>query len=891
MSLELALEHHRSGRLDEAEKAYREVLATDAQNVDALHFLGVLAFQRNDYPRAHELIARALSHNAANAAAHNNLGNVLNAQGKAMRRCAPMSRRWRSIPSTPTPCAPGRPVRAARQPRQGRRPLPPGAGARGRARQPRAPCCATRRRGRGNYSPRKGRAQSADADTHIGLGRRLKARGALDKSLAHFEQALALAPESADAALYHVGNAAHGRGPLGRSAIACYRKALGLKPDFADALSNLGIALHCCARLDEAFDLLPAGLGASSPALRTRTSTWETRITSAASSSRRARCYGQGAAAGAGLRRRLRQSRQRDPAAGSAAGRGGAVPHRARARARHERDALTTSARRRTARGCSPRPRPALTKYVALAPGNTAALSMLSDTHRNLNELDAARALLRGRAGARSGRGGGAITAWPMCCATRHNTKARSRHYERAIRNDPRPLVAFQNLLFCMMCMGSYSARDVYQKHREFAQRFERPLLSLQRAHRNAPDPDRRLRLGYVSPDFRTNVVAHYVEPILRNHDRENFRGALLFHRRDPDDLTSRVFLGRRPLARRACAFGRRNRAVDPLARHRRAGRSVRARPGNRILVFARKPAPVQVNYLDYSATTGLESIDYRLTTEYCAPGRAAPTHTIPRSCTACRAPSGPTTLRCACPSHRLPMKANGYVTFAASTCTTGSRARCWRCGHGCCSGSPARALLIVGVAQGSTQKALFAAFDRPGCAKRAHPGALTWCRTKSTTSSMRSADHPRSRPSRTTARLTLLRLRVERPARDREAGRGHLLLNAWDAACWSSWGSRADRLGCRRTTSASPPAWPATPPSWKRLRAGLRQRFEQSAMRDFRGFTRSLESAYRAMWKQVVRRQRGCAFQLAAQAFQQLDLAFAVGCASAPAQCSRAAM
>src|SRR6266545_4977195 len=80
--LDTAVQSHRAGRLSEAEAAYSEVLAVDPENIDALHFLGVIAYQRGEHGRAEELISRALSRNASNAPAYSNLGNALGAQGK-----------------------------------------------------------------------------------------------------------------------------------------------------------------------------------------------------------------------------------------------------------------------------------------------------------------------------------------------------------------------------------------------------------------------------------------------------------------------------------------------------------------------------------------------------------------------------------------------------------------------------------------------------------------------------------------------------------------------------------------------------------------------------------------------------------------------------------------
>src|SRR3989449_9469221 len=80
--VEPGLQHHGAGRLGEAEALYREALAEDSQNIDALHFLGVIALQRGDPAQAVVLISRALSRNSANPPACNNLGLALAAQGR-----------------------------------------------------------------------------------------------------------------------------------------------------------------------------------------------------------------------------------------------------------------------------------------------------------------------------------------------------------------------------------------------------------------------------------------------------------------------------------------------------------------------------------------------------------------------------------------------------------------------------------------------------------------------------------------------------------------------------------------------------------------------------------------------------------------------------------------
>ena len=183
--------------------------------------------------------------------------------------------------------------------------------------------------------------------------------------------------------------------------------------------------------------------------------------------------------------------------------------------------------------------------------------------------------------------------------------------YEHALALKPDYQEALVNLLLWLQ----YSDRDpsaIFEAHRRWGGMVEKDLPA-PAPHPNPRDPDRRLRVGYVSPDFRVHSVAWFLAPLLAAHDR----GAVeIFAYADvprPDATTHRfqslcdhwlltVGLSDEALAERIRADGI-DVLVD-LAGHVGA---------NRLAVFARHPAPVQVDWLGYLNTTGLRSMDYRL--------------------------------------------------------------------------------------------------------------------------------------------------------------------------------------------------------------------------------------------------------------------------------------
>jgi predicted O-linked N-acetylglucosamine transferase (SPINDLY family) len=192
--------------------------------------------------------------------------------------------------------------------------------------------------------------------------------------------------------------------------------------------------------------------------------------------------------------------------------------------------------------------------------------------------------------------------------------------YRRAVALRPDLSFLHSNLLLTLHYHAGFSPRDLAREHRAWAERHVGPLAAARRPHANAPEPDRRLRVGYVSPDFREHPVGRFVLPLFSEHDRRQFEVLAYSDVTTPDAVTASIrnhtdrWRDIAPLGDEQLADVVRTDGIDilvDLAAH--SGR-------NRLLTFARKPAPVQVTYLAYCSTTGVDAIDYRLTDRFLDP-------------------------------------------------------------------------------------------------------------------------------------------------------------------------------------------------------------------------------------------------------------------------------
>lgn len=201
--------------------------------------------------------------------------------------------------------------------------------------------------------------------------------------------------------------------------------------------------------------------------------------------------------------------------------------------------------------------------------------------------------------------------------------------FRKAVRLKPNYSAAFSNLLFCMNYIPSLGAKSIYAQHVLFGQKFEKPLKYSWRPHTNAREPARKLRVGYVSGDFRQHAMAPSIEPVLERHNRDEFEVYCYATNHLQDEVTERMktcsdhWLKLADLDDDRATERIRDDRIDILVDL--SGHTA----DNRLLVFARKPAPVQVSWLGYMTTTGLSAIDYRITDEYAdPPGRTEALHT-----------------------------------------------------------------------------------------------------------------------------------------------------------------------------------------------------------------------------------------------------------------------
>lgn len=192
--------------------------------------------------------------------------------------------------------------------------------------------------------------------------------------------------------------------------------------------------------------------------------------------------------------------------------------------------------------------------------------------------------------------------------------------FRQALDSDPQNTAARSGLLFALCFQEDADPAEVYEEHCRFDAIHARHLGQNAAPFPNDRDPRRRLRIGYLSPDFRYHPGGHFLMPPIANHDRDQFEVFSYSTTRQRDELTE-SFRGHSDHWREGAALS--DGGLAALVREDRIDILVECTghlAGNRLLVFARKPAPVQVSFPIYPNTTGLSAIQYRIVDPYFAP-------------------------------------------------------------------------------------------------------------------------------------------------------------------------------------------------------------------------------------------------------------------------------
>lgn len=232
----------------------------------------------------------------------------------------------------------------------------------------------------------------------------------------------------------------------------------------------------------------------------------------------------------------------------------------------------------------------------------------------------------------------------------------------RSVSLDPANSQSRSILLYASVMDPAQSGDELLAAHRQWQLSLGDPTPP--KPFLNSPDPDRRIRLGFLSGEFSSGSMKFFLPPILRNHDRENvelfaysaqakqdsetqFYSEFFHHWRDVADLSDAEV--------EAAIRGDQIDILVDVSGHL---------PHRRLSVFARRAAPVQIAYPRYPCTTGLDAMDYRITDEWADPAGLTEHHYCEKLL---RIPSGYLAYEppdIAPPVSSLPALANGYVTF-----------------------------------------------------------------------------------------------------------------------------------------------------------------------------------------------------------------------------------
>ncbi|MDU0458555.1 MAG: tetratricopeptide repeat protein [Geobacteraceae bacterium] len=182
--------------------------------------------------------------------------------------------------------------------------------------------------------------------------------------------------------------------------------------------------------------------------------------------------------------------------------------------------------------------------------------------------------------------------------------------YSRVVESEPGAFNAHTNILFAMNSISGVTQPAIYRESRRW-DNLHAAGRYVRRPHMNSPVPDRRLRIGYVSGDFKLHPVSYHLKPVIEHHNRDYFEIFLYSNFGKFDDMTH-ALMDSSENWRNIESLS--DDQVDELIRLDGIDILIDLSghtSHNRLFVFARKPAPVQASWLGYFNTTGMKSIDY----------------------------------------------------------------------------------------------------------------------------------------------------------------------------------------------------------------------------------------------------------------------------------------
>lgn len=185
-------------------------------------------------------------------------------------------------------------------------------------------------------------------------------------------------------------------------------------------------------------------------------------------------------------------------------------------------------------------------------------------------------------------------------------------YFQKALAVNPDSPQLHSTLVSALHYIETETAEDIFQNSKQWWEAHGRPLYR-KILHVNSPNPTRKLKVGYISPDFREHSIYYFITPLLKAHDRSQYEIFCYSDVSQPDWATAEIkgltdhWRDITHSPDQAVALAIEKDGIDlliDLAGHMTA---------NRLRVFAQKPAPVQISWLGYPGTTGLPTIDYRL--------------------------------------------------------------------------------------------------------------------------------------------------------------------------------------------------------------------------------------------------------------------------------------